>query len=69
MLSPPAKLLAHDNEPQMSAQSLTSEEVYEKERQAKIEWGRNNAGILDRACWWFQDAGVKGLTCPNRPSR
>jgi hypothetical protein len=50
----------------MTAAALTSEEVYERERDAKIEWGRDNAGIVDRACWWMQDAGVK-LTCRKRP--
>lgn len=67
-LSPPVSLLQHPDEPQMTAQALESEEVYERERDAKIEWGRDNASRLDRACWWLQDAGVS-LTCPKRPSR
>jgi hypothetical protein len=65
-LSPPANLLEREDEPPMTAAALTSEEVYERERDAKIEWGRDNAGIVDRACWWMQDAGVK-LTCRKRP--
>lgn len=62
-LSPPASLLQHGPEPQMSAASLESEETYERERDAKIEWGRENASVIDRACRWFKDAGVKGLVC------
>jgi hypothetical protein len=50
----------------MTADALTSEDTYERQRDAKIEWGRTTAAIIDRACWWFQDAGVK-LTCPKRP--
>jgi hypothetical protein len=49
----------------MSEGSLTSEEVYERERDAKIEWGRGNAVIIDRACWWMQDAGVP-ISCAKR---
>jgi hypothetical protein len=51
----------------MTEEALTSEEAYERQRDAKIEWGRENASIIDRACWWMQDAGVKGLTCAKRP--
>jgi hypothetical protein len=51
----------------MTADALTSEKAYEEQRNAKIEWGRDNASVLDRACWWFQDAGVKGLSCPAKP--
>lgn len=47
----------------MTPDSLTSEQAYERDRTAKIEWGRDNAGIIDRACQWFKDAGVKGLDC------
>ena len=49
----------------MTAEALTSEEVYERQRDAKIEWGRDNAAIVDRACWWMLDAGVK-LSCRAR---
>jgi hypothetical protein len=66
-LSPPADLLTHPPEPEMTAAALSSEEVYERQRDAKIEWGRSNASIIDRACWWLQDAGVKALACPRRP--
>jgi hypothetical protein len=66
-LSPPADLLSHPDEPEMTADSLTSEKAYEDQRNAKIEWGRGNASVIDRACWWFQDAGVKSLSCPKRP--
>lgn len=51
----------------MTDAALTSEEAYERERDAKIEWGRENGNILDRACWWFRDAGVKSLECRPRP--
>jgi hypothetical protein len=51
----------------MTDEALTSEDAYERQRDAKIEWGRGNASTLDRACWWFQDAGVKSLSCPKRP--
>ena len=51
----------------MTADALASEEAYERQRDAKIEWGRGNASTLDRACWWLQDAGVKSLNCPRRP--
>jgi len=47
----------------MPPEALTSEEAYEQARDAKIEWGRENAGIIDRACRWFQRAGVTGLVC------
>lgn len=46
----------------MTAEALTSEEAYERQRDAKIEWGRDNAAIIDRACHWFKDAGVL-ITC------
>jgi hypothetical protein len=42
----------------MSPQSLKSEEIYEKERTAKIEWGRSLRDQMNRACRWFKDAGV-----------
>jgi hypothetical protein len=51
----------------MTTDALTSEEAYERQRDAKIEWGRDNGSVIDRACWWFQDAGVKSLTCAKRP--
>lgn len=65
-LNPPANLLTHPDEPEMTAEALTSEEAYERQRDAKIEWGRQNGSTLDRACWWLQDAGVKALSCPKR---
>lgn len=43
----------------MTEEALRSEEAYERQRDAKIEWGRDNADIIDRACRWFRDAGVK----------
>lgn len=49
----------------MPAEALTSEEAYERARDAKIEWGRENASIVDRACWWLRDAGV-ALECRER---
>lgn len=62
-LQPPADLLARADEPPMTAEAATSEEVYERQRDAKIEWGRDNAGIIDRACRWLLAAGVTGLQC------
>lgn len=50
----------------MTEEALRSEEAYERQRDAKIEWGRSNAAIIDRACWWMQDAGVK-INCRKRP--
>lgn len=47
----------------MTADALTSEEVYERQRDAKIEWGRGTAEILDQACRWFRDAGFNHLRC------
>lgn len=46
----------------MPVEALNSEEAYEQARDAKIEWGRANAHIIDRACKWFKDSGVK-LDC------
>lgn len=66
LITPPANLLQRADEPPMTPEALTSEEVYEQQRDAKIEWGRSNAAIIDRACWWMQDAGVK-LDCRTRP--
>lgn len=66
-LNPPADLLARPAEPAMPVEALTSEEAYERARDGKIEWGIANAGIIDRACWWLTDAGVKGLQCTPRP--
>jgi hypothetical protein len=64
-LNPPADLLARADEPTMPVEALTSEEAYERARDAKIEWGRSNAGVIDRACWWMQDAGVT-IACRKR---
>lgn len=61
-LNPPADLLARADEPAMPAEALTSEEAYERARDAKVEWGRTNAGVIDRACAWLATAGVK-LKC------
>lgn len=61
-ISPPADLLSRQAEPATPPEALTSEEAYERSRDAKIEWGRQNAGIIDRACRWMKDAGVS-LSC------
>lgn len=61
-IAPPADLLTRQAEPPTPLEALTSEEAYERSRDAKIEWGRQNAGIVDRACKWLTDAGVK-LDC------
>ena len=61
-LQAPADLLSRQAEPATPPEALTSEEAYERSRDAKIEWGRANAGIIDRACQYLKDAGVK-LDC------
>lgn len=66
-ISPPANLLTHSDEPATPDAALTSEEAYERSRDAKIEWGRANADAIDRACRWFRDAGVTSLTCRDAP--
>lgn len=65
-LNPPADLLTRSDEPVTSPEALISEEAYERSRDAKIEWGRSNAGVIDRACRWFVEAGVK-LDCRAAP--
>lgn len=67
-IHPPADLLLRQPEPSTPVEALTSEEAYERSRDANVEWGRHNAGIIDRACKWLTDAGVK-LECKvaNRP--
>lgn len=66
-LAPPADLLRHPVRPAISADALTSEQAYEAWRDDVDDWGKANADIIDRACWWFQDAGVV-LTCAARPA-
>src|SRR5690349_12299809 len=66
-LNAPANLLTHPDEPAMPDAALVSEEAYERSRDAKIEWGRDNADIIDRACRWLRDAGVTSLTCRDTP--
>jgi len=61
-ISSPVDLLTRPDEPQFTAEALTSEEAYERTRDAQIEWGRANAGVIDRACRWLKSAGVK-LDC------
>jgi hypothetical protein len=62
IVTPPADLLTPPAEPPMSPRSLESEEIYENDRTAKIEWGRSLRDQMNRACKWFLDAGVK-LDC------
>ncbi|HYI43715.1 MAG TPA: hypothetical protein VD768_08855 [Sphingomicrobium sp.] len=50
----------------MPPEALTSEAAYEGWREDVNDWGETNAGVIDRACWWFQDAGIK-LDCRKRP--
>lgn len=50
----------------MPPEAVSSEQAYEKWREDVNDWGEGNAGIIDRACWWLQDAGVK-LDCSKRP--
>ena len=65
-LHPPADLLTRKDKPAAPVEAATSEAAYEAWREDVNDWGEENAGIVDRACWWFQDAGVK-LDC--RPRR
>lgn len=65
-LNPPADLLARADKPVMPPEALTSEAAYEGWREDVNDWGETNAGVIDRACWWFQDAGIK-LDCRKRP--
>lgn len=46
----------------MTPEALTSEEAYERQRDAKIEWGRGLKAQMDASCRWFVAAGVK-LEC------
>lgn len=62
-LRPPADLFVRADEPPMTPAALESEEVYERERDAKIEWGRAVAGQLDAVCRWMLAAGVEGVRC------
>jgi len=64
-LRPPANLLKRADEPQITPEALTSEAAFEKWREDQADWGKENAGIIDRACWWMLDAGVK-LDCRPR---
>jgi len=61
-LQVPADLLVRKAEPVMTAEALVSEKLYEEQREAKIEWGRANAGIIDRACAYLKSSGVN-LEC------
>lgn len=65
-LNPPANLLTHRDSPPIPAEAATSEKAYESWRDDKDDWGEENAGIIDRACWWLFDAGVTALTCRPR---
>lgn len=49
----------------MTAEAFGSEELYEQQRDAKIEWGRSVEAMANRACWWLQDNGVT-LRCRER---
>jgi hypothetical protein len=49
----------------MTDEAMRSEEAYERQRDSKIEWGRGVSDQMNRACWWFKDAGVK-LDCKPR---
>jgi hypothetical protein len=64
-LEPPPTLLARADKPVMPAEAVTSEQAYEAWREDVNDWGEENAGIVDRACWWLKDAGVK-LDCRPR---
>lgn len=67
-LNPPADLLARPDKPEMPVEAATSEDAYEDWREDVNDWGEAEAGIIDRACWWFRDAGVTALTCRERPA-
>lgn len=42
----------------MPPEAATSEDAFEDWRENVDDWGEANAGVVDRACWWFKDAGV-----------
>ena len=64
-LSPPVNLLNREPEPATPIEALTSDEAANRSNDAKIEWGRQNAGIIDRACQWLVASGVK-LDCSTK---
>ncbi len=66
-LRPPADLLERPDEPVMPAAALDDEEAYERARDAKIEWGREVAAILDAACRSLRTSGVETLRCREVP--
>lgn len=65
-LNPPADLLKRPDKPKMPPEALTSEAAFEGWREDVNDWGEGLAGTVDRACWWFKDAGVTSLDCRPR---
>lgn len=63
---PPVDLFARPDRPEIPLEALTSEAAYEGWRDDDHDWGTAIAGVIDRACWWFVDAGYV-LNCRPRP--
>lgn len=63
-LSPPADLLVREDRPVLTAEALASEDAYEDWVSDVDDWGKVNAAIIDRACWWLQDAEVEVICRP-----
>lgn len=57
-LTPPRNILQRADRPVMPPEAATSEDAFEDWRENVDDWGEANAGVVDRACWWFKDAGV-----------
>lgn len=66
-LSPPADLLQRADKPVLSVEGANSEAAFERWREDVNDHSDAGDGIIDRACWWFQDAGIRLLTCRPRP--
>ena len=61
-LTPPVDLLVREDRPVLTSEALVSEDAYEDWLSDIDDWGKANAGIIDRACRWFRDAEVN-LIC------
>jgi hypothetical protein len=66
-LTPPADLLQRDEKPRIPVEAATSEDAYEDWREDVNDWADASAAIIDRACKWFEDAGIETLLCTPRP--
>lgn len=62
-LTPPADLLSRPDRPRIPEAAATSEAAFAAYQEDVSDWGDGLAGQIDRACRWFQQAGVVGLEC------